>query len=103
MHTVKITSTSSQSSSALYNLSCLKHLEVMKPFNSLLASFTSSTEGQGRDSTAIQKRLEGKLFVPLLGQPPALSFTIFHLKEANRHHWTTSSAKRMICCGNVHS
>jgi hypothetical protein len=29
-----------------------------------------------------------------LGWPPALSSTIFHLEEANQHHWPTYSAKR---------
>jgi hypothetical protein len=32
-----------------------------------------------------------------LGQPPALSSTIFRLEEANRHHWPTSSVNRMNC------
>jgi hypothetical protein len=32
-----------------------------------------------------------------LGRPPAASSTIFRLEEASRHHWPTSSAKRMNC------
>jgi hypothetical protein len=28
---------------------------------------------------------------------PALSATISRLDEANRHHWPTSSAQRMLC------
>jgi hypothetical protein len=34
---------------------------------------------------------------PPLGRPPALSFILFHLEEANRHHWPNSFAKRMNC------
>jgi hypothetical protein len=37
-----------------------------------------------------------------LGRYPALSSTIFHLEEANWHHWPTSSDKRMNWCIVLH-